>query len=260
MKFMVNHQTHYSYSADVNRSIQYIRMTPPSNVHQKVHHWAVSVPGQSIAKHDAFENIWLTSSQYEPYSQLTIMAQGIVELNVNNSLGVDLAHISPAMFLQPTDRTLCNTEMQCFAHQYVPTPTHQNLVALAEAILQCIPYTPARTSVHTTAIEAFLHGEGVCQDHSHVLIAMCKYLGIPARYVSGYLYVPQTAHLASHAWAEAFIDNAWYCFDISNQLFKPNAHIYVAIGRDYWDVAPVRGVREKGGIESMSSIVQVLRC
>ena len=61
MKFMVNHQTHYSYSADVNRSIQYIRMTPPSNVHQKVHHWAVSVHGQSIAKHDAFEYIWLTS-------------------------------------------------------------------------------------------------------------------------------------------------------------------------------------------------------
>lgn len=60
---------------------------------------------------------------HEPYSQLTIMAQGIVELNVNNSLGVDLAHISPAMFLQPTDRTLCNTEMQCFAHQYAPTPT-----------------------------------------------------------------------------------------------------------------------------------------
>lgn len=260
MKLMVNHQTHYSYSADVNRSIQYIRMTPPSNAHQKVHHWAVSVPGQSSAKHDAFENIWLTSSQYEPYSQLTIMAQGIVELNLNNTLGIDLAHISPVMFLQPTERTLCNTEMQCFAHAYVPVITHQNLMALSEAILQRIPYTPARTSVHTTAIDAFLHGEGVCQDHSHVFIAMCKYLGIPARYVSGYLYVPQTAHLASHAWAEVFLDNAWYCFDTSNQLFTPSSHIYVAVGRDYWDVAPVRGVRERGGVESMSSIVQVLRC
>ncbi len=91
-------------------------------------------------------------------------------------------------------------------------------------------------------------------------IAMCKHLGLPVRYVSGYLHVPETSHLASHAWAEVYIDDAWYCFDTSNQLFKPQSHIYVAIGRDYWDVAPVRGVREKGGVESMHSMVQVLSC
>ena len=89
---------------------------------------------------------------------------------------------------------------------------------------------------------------------------MCKYLGLPARYVSGYLFVPNTSHLASHAWAEVCFDNTWYCFDTSNQLFTLNSHIYVAIGRDYWDVAPVRGIRERGGIESMNSIVQVLAC
>ena len=116
------------------------------------------------------------------------------------------------------------------------------------------------SAVYTTAIEAFEHGQGVCQDHSHVFIAMCRALGVPARYASGYLYVPDQSHLASHAWAEVFLDNNWYCFDISNQLYTPSSHIYVAIGRDYWDVAPVRGVREKGGVESMSSIVQVLPC
>ena len=72
--------------------------------------------------------------------------------------------------------------------------------------------------------------------------------------------MPNTSHLASHAWAEVFLGNTWYCFDISNQIFSPDQHIYVAIGRDYWDVAPIRGVREKGGIETMHSIVQVLAC
>jgi transglutaminase-like putative cysteine protease len=131
---------------------------------------------------------------------------------------------------------------------------------LSEAILQHIPYLPNQTSVKTSAIEAFHDRQGVCQDHSHVFIAMCKALGLPARYVSGYLFVPNTSHLASHAWAEVFIENSWYCFDTSNQLFSPDAHVYVAVGRDYLDVAPIRGVREKGGIESMHSIVQVLAC
>jgi len=260
MKLMVNHQTHYSYTDRVNSSIQYIRMTPSSNVHQTVQHWAVSVPGQSVAKQDAFNNIWLTSSQREPYSQMTIMAQGIVELNLNNQFGVELQGLNTALFLQPTESTTCTEEMKAFAHQHVPVVSHTYLMKLSEAILQYIPYLTARTSVNTSASDAFSCREGVCQDHSHVFIAMCKYLGVPARYVSGYLFVPQTAHLASHAWAEVFLNNAWYCFDTSNQLFTPSSHIYVAVGRDYWDVAPVRGVREKGGIESMNSIVQVLRC
>ena len=187
------------------------------------------------------------------------MAQGVVEINQTTQFGVE-TDINPKLFLQPTFSTLCNAEMKSFAECYVPRVNRANLIALSEAILGYIPYTPDQTSVQTSAIEAFQCRQGVCQDHSHVFIAMCKYLGLPARYVSGYLFVPNTAHLASHAWAEVFLENTWYCFDTSNQLFTPNSHIYVAIGRDYWDVAPVRGIRERGGIESMHSIVQVLAC
>ena len=100
----------------------------------------------------------------------------------------------------------------------------------------------------------------MCQDHAHLMIAMCRALNLPARYVSGYLYDKNTPHLASHAWAEVFLHKQWYCFDVSNQLFEPSSHIYVAIGRDYFDVAPVRGIREKGGVEKMRSTVQVLAC
>lgn len=259
MKLMVNHQTHYMYTAEVKNSIQYIKMIPASNAHQRVHSWDVSVPGKKDIRQDAFHNVWMTCTQREPYYSLTIMAQGIIELNSAEHRGLDDS-INPYLFLQPTESTLCNAAMKDFAQRHVPALTHSHLVGLAQAVLEYVPYISNSSSVQGTAIDAFEARQGVCQDHSHIFIAMCKFLGLPARYVSGYLYAQNASHLASHAWAEVFLDQKWYCFDISNQLFAPTSHVYVAVGRDYWDVAPVRGVREKGGVESMHSIVQVLGC
>lgn len=259
MKLMINHQTHYHYTDAVHSSIQYIRMSPSSNSHQTVQYWDVSVPGQKQVKQDAFANIWITSSQRFNYQQMSIMAQGIIEISPETE-ALPSDHLNPSLFLQPTAATQCSLEMLEFAKRYVKHSSRQCLIHLAAAILDYMPYLPASTCVTTSAPQAFAYRQGVCQDHSHVFIAMCKALGLPARYVSGYLYVPNSAHLASHAWAEVFLNNHWYSFDISNQIFSPCSHIYVAIGRDYWDVAPVRGVRQQGGIESMHSIVQVLAC
>ena len=259
MKLMINHQTHYQYSDWTKNSIQYIKMTPQSNEHQYIHSWDVCVPGLKQIKKDAFNNVWLTSTQIEPYQQMLIMAQGVVEINFENQFGIT-DQLSPVLFLQPTATTLCNTEMLDFAQQYVPTIQLSNFQKLAEALLNYMPYTTASTSVTQTAMESFSMQQGVCQDHSHVFIAMAKALNVPARYVSGYLYVNNQSHLASHAWAEIFLEGQWHIIDVSNQLFRPESHVYVAIGRDYWDVAPVRGVRGQGGIETMHSIVQVLAC
>ena len=259
MKLMVNHQTHYMFTAEVRNSIQYIKMMHSSNALQRVHYWDISVPGNKEIRKDAFHNLWMTCSQREPYYSLTIMAQGIVELNPAHQSGLNDS-INPNLFLQPTESTQCNAAMKDFAQRHVPALTRQHLIGLAQALLEHVPYISNSTSVQGSAIDAFESRQGVCQDHSHIFIAMCKYLGLPARYVSGYLYAQNASHLASHAWAEVFVDQTWYCFDVSNLLFTPSSHVYVAIGRDYWDVAPVRGVREKGGVESMHSIVQVLGC
>ncbi len=131
------------------------------------------------------------------------------------------------------------------------------LQRFAKALLQAMPYTKDVTHVGMSAAESFDLAAGVCQDHSHVFIACLRDMGIPARYVSGYLYDVSAQHMASHAWAEAWIDSNWYTFDVSNQHFTPNAHVYVAIGRDYLDAAPVRGIRLGGGYESMNSQVLV---
>ncbi|WP_445115745.1 transglutaminase family protein [Acinetobacter sp. WZC-1] len=259
MKLMINHQTYYQYTEHASQSIQYIKMTPQSNEHQQVHHWNISVPGQQQISRDVFSNIWITNTQNFDYRHMMIMAQGVVEIDETRLHGVQL-DLSPMIFLQTTATTLCSADMLGFVRQHVPNISLQNLRGLSAAILSHMPYSSESTLVTYSARESFAERQGVCQDHSHVFIAMCRALGVPARYVSGYLHVPDTPHLASHAWAEAWIDGIWHCFDVSNQLYQPSSHIYVAIGRDYWDVAPVRGVRAKGGDELMSSIVQVLAC
>ena len=120
-----------------------------------------------------------------------------------------------------------------------------------------MPYTPGITSVESTAAEAFAGGAGVCQDHTHAFLACARSLGVPARYVSGYLYSDDSEHLASHAWAEAWIDGLWYCFDITNGMSRPQRHLKLAIGLDYLDACPVRGMRRGGGSEQMHARVYV---
>lgn len=259
MKLMIHHQTQYQYEQSAKNCIQYIRMTPQSFGHQHVHQWAVNVSGQSQQQKDGFGNIWITSAQNDSHQQLIIAAQGIVELTHPVDYIKD-DRITPAIYLQSTFATQCNLEMMAFAQQHLSASNQQGLIHLAQALLHYMPYTPGATHVNMTAVDAFAQKQGVCQDHTQVFIAMCRYLGFPARYVSGYLYVPDASHLASHAWAEIYLDQKWYCFDVSNLIFQPNSHVQIAVGRDYFDVAPVRGIREQGGMETMSCLVQVLAC
>lgn len=259
MRFMINHQTQYQYEDLVKNSTQYIRLTPKNTSRQQVMYWAVSVPGEKIEQSDGFGNHWIASSQRYDYQQLMIMAQGTVEIDINAPYTLDDS-VPAEIYLQTTKATQCSPEMMQFAHMYVRDKTYAELVDLAKAVLEYMPYYAGETQVETTAAEAFEHKRGVCQDHAQVFASMARYLGFAARYVSGYLYVDRGNHLASHAWTELYIDGKWYCFDISNQLFTPNAHIQLAVGRDYADVAPIRGVRYLGTKEIMQTVVQVLAC
>lgn len=259
MKLLINHQTYYQYERPVKNSMQYIRLLPQENARQKIHQWGLSVPGEKIQQVDGFGNALLASSQRKSYQNLMIMAQGMVEIDTEAEYTID-DHLAPEIFLQTTKATMCSAEMMQFAHMHTAGEPDDGLRELAVAVLEHIPYTSGLTQVETTAIEAFEQRKGVCQDHAQVFVALARYLGHPARYVSGYLYVEDGNHLASHAWAEVYKNGKWLCFDISNQLFTPCAHVQLAVGRDYADVAPIRGVRQEGDQETMSSIVQVLMC
>jgi transglutaminase-like putative cysteine protease len=117
-------------------------------------------------------------------------------------------------------------------------------------------YTPGVTDVQTHADEALLAGHGVCQDFAHVLIGACRAAGIPARYVSGYLYDPDADEhpLASHAWVDAFSpEGGWLSLDPTHDREQNELYVRVGVGRDYADVPPTRGVY-KGSAEELLDV------
>jgi transglutaminase-like putative cysteine protease len=115
---------------------------------------------------------------------------------------------------------------------------------LAKLVLDAVAYAPGETEVHTSGEEAAALGLGVCQDHSHIFIGAARALGIPARYVSGYLMLTDRIEQeAGHAWAEAHVEGlGWVGFDVSNAISPDERYVRVATGRDYREAAPVTGM------------------
>lgn len=264
MKLHITHQTNYAYAAPAKRSIQYIRMTPRIMAHQHTHRWQVMLPNAAYRQLDGFGNTWLTVDINYPHTALTIQAAGVVEINHDTTYVKDSGRVPYLIFTVPTPLTHCDDAMWAFGAPYLHTltPTVDSLPALqafAAALLAYMPYTHQMTNVATTAAEAFAKKAGVCQDHTHVFLACIRRAGLAGRYVSGYLYDPHSNHMASHAWAEVWLAGHWYTFDVVNQQFTPNVHVYVAVGRDYLDAAPVRGVRIGGGDENLLSQVLVTK-
>ncbi|MBW8317684.1 MAG: transglutaminase family protein, partial [Hydrogenophaga sp.] len=108
--------------------------------------------------------------------------------------------------------------------------------------------------VETTALEAFDWELGVCQDQAHVMVAVCRSIGLPARYVSGYFYAANEPDLASHAWADVCLDPAtrrWISLDVTHRCPTDQRHIRLAAATDYTACLPVKGLRRGGGEESM---------
>lgn len=265
MRLIISHQTNYFYEQLALRSVQYIRMTPMTLPHQTIHNWQVMLPKVAQMQTDGFGNQWLTLSRHEPHNNLQIQAFGEVEINADTLFIPDNQQVPYQIFAVPTKLTQCSEAMRDFAHdaleQFLQTEDIDAQLAilksLAKDLLDKMPYTKSVTHVGTTAEQAFAMAAGVCQDHTHVFLALLRDKGIAARYVSGYIYEATQAHMASHAWAEVWLAGNWYTFDISNQHFTPNSHVYIAFGRDYADAAPVRGVRTGGGDERLYSQVMV---
>ena len=259
MKLQISHQTNYYYGQQAQRSVQYIRMTPMPMPHQIIHRWNVLLPKVATSQKDGFGNEWLTLSRNETHDNLQMQASGIVEINTDTERLEDSKTVPYLLFTVQSPLTACSDEMREFAAPFLKDPTLESLKKLSNALIMKMPFVQDITHVGTTATEAFAMGGGVCQDHTHVFLSLLRDQQIPARYVSGYLYDDSANHMASHAWAEAYFDGYWYTFDISNQAFTPSSHVYVAIGRDYLDTAPVRGVRIGGGYASLYSQVVVTR-
>ncbi|TNF34859.1 MAG: transglutaminase family protein [Gammaproteobacteria bacterium] len=251
MKLSISHDTTYAYEGEVSRSTQYIRLTPHSSERQTVFQWTLDLPVDASQLHDAYGNIVHVMTIDHPHDAIAIRARGVVEILPDADEGSD--GINPLFFLRETPLTRADESIRDYAALHMQGAARRGLEHLMADLLLRMPYTPGSTHVYETAAESFAKGAGVCQDHTHVFIACCRSQGIPARYVSGYLHTDDDEHLASHAWAEAWVDDHWHTFDVTNGLLVPSHHLKLAIGLDYMEACPVRGVRWGGDNEHLSA-------
>ena len=271
MRLEIRHETVYRYSTPANYSIQYVRQTPRTEGGQRILSWYIDTPGRRWRQIDAYGNSVLVISLTEPHSEIRVVAQGQVE--TTDERGMTLPHdsaVPPLAFGLPTPLTMADEAILEIAASALPEPgpaaaARAPLENLMHAVSGRMAYVLGTTDVHATAAEALAQGAGVCQDLTHVFLAACRARGVPSRYISGYL-LDDASHVASsHAWAEAWIADAnrgtgaWLGFDVTqNRLAGPEL-CRLAIGRDYLDASPIRGMRLGGAEEDMEVNVTVAR-
>jgi transglutaminase-like putative cysteine protease len=264
MHLRVFHRTRYRYSAPVSYSIQTLRLTPVPYEGLTVLDWRIEVNGRSALPSliDGLGNILHCHSIDGPHCDTTITAEGVVDTHSADGIVIGAPEpLPPVFFLRATPLTAADAAIVELAREAAagkdPLETLHGLMHSARARLS---YQPGHTDVETSAAVALQRGRGVCQDHAHLLIAAARAIGIPARYVSGYLWTGNDMqdHDASHAWTEAFVDGlGWIGFDASNGICPDETYIRVSVGLDYWAAAPVRGVRRGAAAEEMRVEVQV---
>ncbi len=263
MRLTVHHRTTYAYRGQVRYNAQYLRLTPLSNPSQRVLRWRIEAPGQLTEWRDAFANVCHTLVVDKPVSTIEIAAHGQIETT-------DTSGVLPAedggppleVFLRETPLTRAEERIRDFTARHrasLGAGRLDGLHLLSTAIRDAIDYQSGDTDVHSSAAEALELGAGVCQDHAHVFIACCRHLGVPSRYVSGYLFTDDESVVASHAWAAAWVDGlGWVSFDVANRTCGTAHHVGLAVGLDYHGVAPVRGVRQGGDDgETLSVYVRI---
>lgn len=261
MKHFIKHVTRYHYTAPVSYSIQTLHLTPRPEEHQRSLRWHIDAPGGLQEQVDAYGNVTHTLTLNRPHDEIELRVSGQVEIDPL-PYGVvtgEESRLPVQAYCVPTPLTLANDTIRAFCRQVLPDglKTPDDSLKLAEAICERVAYEPGTTDVTTAAEQVLAMGHGVCQDHAHLFLACVRGLGVPARYVSGYLYT-MADHAASHAWADVWLpDLGWSSVDITNRLFASDCHCRLAVARDYDSAAPVRGVRTGGGEESMTVTVEV---
>jgi transglutaminase-like putative cysteine protease len=192
----------------------------------------------------------------------------LVDLPKDIEASHELGAATPHHFVGPTPRVRLSPTITDFAREHLAsgTSTLQTVETLSLAVHRAMRFDAKATNVDTPPEEAFARRHGVCQDFTHILIAALRGVGIPAGYVSGFLRtIPPAGKArlegadAMHAWARAWcgIEAGWIEIDPTNAIRVGTDHIVVAYGRDYADVAPVKGVLRTAGTQTTKQAVDV---
>jgi transglutaminase-like putative cysteine protease len=267
----IQHETRLEYSEPVTESITEVRMEPVSDADQGCHsfHLAVSPPAELFRFQDGFRNRVHHFNLLGAHAELRVLSAAVVETHPRRP------DLSASRAAYPLDPEKCDLEALDFLPFRGPVRPTPRLAPLLEALR---PRTGTQLGDLLLAVSRHIHthfeyakdvtlasspvddvlekGQGVCQDFTHLMIAVLRNFGVPARYVSGYVH-RDDKESQSHAWCEAWLpDLGWVGIDPTNDCLMDEHFVKVARGRDFTDVPPNKGIYRGRARESMFVRVQ----
>jgi transglutaminase-like putative cysteine protease len=270
------HKTRVFYEGTARASYNEARMTPvtlPSQTALETRLWTgAAVP---VSPYRDYWGTLVSSFDIQaPHNELSVTARSVVETRLAAEPSAPLgwaelrgiAEAGPlAEYLSPTLRTTLDQALTAAARERTAAADPLEAAAdIAAWVRDRVAYVPGATEVQTSAQEAWDQGQGVCQDIAHLTVALLREVGLPARYVSGYLHPYPEAELGdtvagqSHAWVEYWTGD-WVAADPTNQASVGERHVVVARGRDYADVPPLKGIYHGAPGSSMNVTVELTR-
>ncbi len=282
MQYSIRHLSVFSYDASIAASHMEVRMRPRSETQQHCYSFELTVSphAQVFTYLDSLQNAIHHFNIPGKHDEIRLEAHAFVDVHPPPSVpealpltawdqldeqletGPQLSMLLPSAFAKPSAALEAFIEEMGISRKEDPLTT---LTQLNTLLYDGFAYSPKSTHVHSPIDDALAARSGVCQDFAHLFITLARQLGIPSRYVSGYLYHrpdanehERSAEDGSHAWVESFLPElGWVGFDPTNNSRAGDRHIRVALGRDYADVPPTRGVY-RGDARSMLQVgVQV---
>lgn len=275
-RMRVIHDTGYAYKSPVTASFNEARLTPRSDLRQNVILNRVeTVPATRSYRYVDYWGTAVTSFDlHAPHTELEVTASSVVETDRPEPPEIKLGweDLAGEAVIDKYDEMLSPT-------RYVPASKRIQRVGRriakynepAEAVIEAarwaqgeLEYVPGTTGVHTSGVDALREGKGVCQDFAHLTLMLLRSMGIPTRYVSGYLHPNPDAELGetvegqSHAWIQAWTGQWWH-YDPTNDAEINEQYISVGVGRDYSDVPPLKGIYSGEGSTDLDVVVEITR-
>jgi transglutaminase-like putative cysteine protease len=264
MWLTLEHVTRFSYDAPISEAYTEIRLKPAHDDGQRCSSFALTTEPRNVQVdeyRDRFGNAVHHFDVLEPHDRIVVTVRSEVFTPPAFTGRRELSQLDRWDFLRGTRYVPLDGAVAELAG---PVATGEGGLAearrLMHAVRESMTYEHGTTHVHTRADEALADGRGVCQDFAHVLIGVCRARGIPARYVSGYLFDPEhdEEHGASHAWVDVFDEaRGWVSLDPTHDTEQTERYVRVATGRDYADVPPTRGVYKGRATEELEVSVRI---
>jgi transglutaminase-like putative cysteine protease len=271
MRLQVEHITKFSYDSPVYETATEIRLRPCDS-HlggQRILDFSLTLdpPVPLFSYTDYFGNTVHHINLLDPHDSLEIVSRATVISDGAKTQSGPSDDIHSLDFLSETNFVHFNEHLVALVNDSVKASHRTSKIDAAldicSATMNHLVYEPGVTDVHSPSSEVLDLGRGVCQDFAHVMIAGCRHLGIPARYVSGYLYGgldTERDDRESHAWCEVYggRDIGWLGLDPTHaSTYVDERYVKIGVGRDYGDVTPVRGTFKGSATETLSVIVRM---